>query len=101
VVDEFLSRHAVISVPAVPVARFGLYSSASVGNAPVYRCERSFPFLAAHTTWTIHRQDDNGNQFVVQTGLSQEEAERLVATFTARGHKQLYWAEREGSQLPR
>lgn len=94
VMDEFLSRHAVISVPPVPVVRFGLYSSASVGNTPVYRCERSFPFLAADTTWTVRRQDDNGNQFVVQTGLSQEEAERLVAMFTVRGHKQLYWAER-------
>jgi len=41
----------------------------------------------AEQTWTVHRQDDAGNRFVVQTNLSQEEAERLVAEFTARGHK--------------
>ena len=44
-------------------------------------------------TWTVHRQDDNGNRFVVRAGLSREEAERLVAEFEALGHKQLYWAE--------
>jgi hypothetical protein len=46
-------------------------------------------------TWAVHRQDDNGNRFVVQTGLSRAEAERLVAVFEARGHKQVYWAEPE------
>ena len=45
--------------------------------------------------WAVHRQDDNGNRFVVQTGLRREEAERLVAVFEARGHKQVYWAEPE------
>ena len=47
------------------------------------------------TTWAVHRQDDNGNRFVVATGLSREEAERLVAVYEARGHKQIYWAEAE------
>ena len=46
-------------------------------------------------TWAIHRQDDNGNRFVVATGLSRSEAERLVAIYEAHGHKQLYWAEAE------
>jgi hypothetical protein len=46
-------------------------------------------------TWAVHRQDDNGNTFVVRTGLCREEAERLAAEFTARGHKQLYWIEPE------
>jgi UDP-N-acetyl-2-amino-2-deoxyglucuronate dehydrogenase len=46
-------------------------------------------------TWTVYRQDDNGNRFVVSTRLSREEAERLVAEFEARGHKQVYWAEPE------
>jgi hypothetical protein len=46
-------------------------------------------------TWAVHRQDDNGNRFVVQKGLSREQAERLVAEFEARGHKQVYWAEPE------
>jgi len=46
-------------------------------------------------SWTVHRQDDKGNRFVVQRHLSKEEAERLVAVYEARGHKQLYWAEPE------
>ena len=46
-------------------------------------------------TWVVHRQDDNGNRFVVQTGLSRQEAERLVAEFEAHGHKQVYWAAPE------
>jgi hypothetical protein len=32
---------------------------------------------------------------VVETGLSREEAERLVAAFEARRHKQVYWTEPE------
>lgn len=47
--------------------------------------------------YTVYRQDDNGNRFVMQAGLSLEEAERIVRTFEARGHKQLYWVEAEGA----
>jgi hypothetical protein len=47
------------------------------------------------TAWAVHRQDDNGNRFVVATGLSREDAERLVRVYEARGHKQWYWAEAE------
>jgi UDP-N-acetyl-2-amino-2-deoxyglucuronate dehydrogenase len=43
--------------------------------------------------WSVHRQDDNGNRFVVRTCVTRDEAERLVAEFEALGHKQLYWAE--------
>ena len=46
-------------------------------------------------TWAVHRQDDNGNRFVVQTGLTREEAEQMAAEFERRGHKQVYWAEIE------
>lgn len=42
---------------------------------------------------TVLRQDDNGNRFVMAAGLSREEAEQMVRTFEARGHKQLYWVE--------
>ena len=45
--------------------------------------------------WTVLRQDDNGNRFIVQRHLGREEAERLVAELEARGHKQVYWAEPE------
>jgi hypothetical protein len=43
--------------------------------------------------WAVYRLDDNGNRFVVETGLTKEAAEELVAEFQSRGHKQLYWAE--------
>ena len=49
----------------------------------------------AGATWAVHRQDDHGNRFVVETGLSRADAERLAELFQARGHKQLYWAEPE------
>ena len=48
-------------------------------------------------TWAVWRIDDNGNTFVVREHLLREVAERLVAEFTARGHKQMYWIERERS----
>ncbi|MEV6211048.1 (deoxy)nucleoside triphosphate pyrophosphohydrolase [Kitasatospora sp. NPDC051914] len=41
----------------------------------------------------VMRQDDNGNRFLVATGLGRAEAEALAAEFEARGHKQLYWVE--------
>ncbi len=40
------------------------------------------------------REDDNGNRFVVAEGLSESEARGQVGALKARGHKQLYWAER-------
>lgn len=47
--------------------------------------------------WAVWRIDDNGNTFIVREHLHHDEAERLVAEFTARGHKQMYWTERESS----
>lgn len=46
-------------------------------------------------TWTIMRQDDHGNRFVVRSCLSREEAQRQIAEFEAREHKQTYWMEPE------
>lgn len=45
--------------------------------------------------FSVHRMDDNGNEFVVRRHVSREEADRLVAEFEARGHKQTYWAREE------
>jgi UDP-N-acetyl-2-amino-2-deoxyglucuronate dehydrogenase len=45
--------------------------------------------------WAVYRIDDNGNTFVVREHVSRDEADRVVAEFEARGHKQMYWAERE------
>ena len=43
--------------------------------------------------WSVWRQDDNGNRFVVELGLSRAAAEQLAAHLEATGHKQLYWVE--------
>jgi hypothetical protein len=43
----------------------------------------------------VWRTDDTGNTFLVRDRLTREEAERLVAEFEARGHKQTYYAEEQ------
>ncbi len=40
--------------------------------------------------WAVYRQDDEGNRFLVHTGLGRHDAGRLAAELGARGHKQLY-----------
>jgi hypothetical protein len=47
--------------------------------------------------WQLWRQDDAGNRFLVRGGLTEAEARGLVAAYEARGHRQMYWAEREGA----
>jgi 2'-5' RNA ligase len=47
VVDEFLAVNEGFLLSDVPVAGFGLYSSAPVGGVPVYRRQRSFELLMA------------------------------------------------------
>lgn len=44
--------------------------------------------------WSVWRQGDDGNQFVMAEGLSEAAARQMVAEFEARGHKQLYQASR-------
>lgn len=46
----------------------------------------------AGEAWRVLRRDDNGNEFVVATGLSSDEAQALVLEYESRGHKQVYWA---------
>lgn len=46
-------------------------------------------------TFSVFRQDDNGNRFLVESGLNRTDADRLAAALHARGHKQLYWVEAE------
>lgn len=50
--------------------------------------------------FAVWRLDDNGNRFMVLRGLSREEAERLAASFEAKGHKQSYWIAPEEGALP-
>jgi hypothetical protein len=56
------------------------------------------PSDRAAVAWSVLRQDDNGNRFVMHVGLTREEAERLVAHYESLGHKQLYWAEPSDSE---
>jgi ferredoxin len=50
--------------------------------------------------WQVCRQDDNDNRFVMTDFLDEAGAHEQVSLFTARGHKQLYWAEPMPSSLP-
>ncbi|MCW1883231.1 hypothetical protein OKA04_00720 [Luteolibacter flavescens] len=48
-------------------------------------------------TWSVWRQDDHGNSFLVEANLTKSQAERLQVEFEERGHKQTYWAVDEVS----
>lgn len=39
--------------------------------------------------------DDEGGRFPMLSGLPKREALRMVSDFESRGHKQLYWIERD------
>jgi hypothetical protein len=45
--------------------------------------------------WSVWRQDDNGNRFLVRSRMTEAQAQRLASDFEARGHRQMYWVERE------
>lgn len=45
--------------------------------------------------WSVYRQGDDGNQFVIKSGLTRQQADQLVEEFEARGHKQLYWVSQQ------
>lgn len=44
----------------------------------------------AFPLYALIRTDENGNSFLVKDGLTQTAAEKLVAEYTAKGHKQHY-----------
>jgi len=44
-------------------------------------------------SWSIWRQDDNGNVALVKAGLTRTEALQLIAEYEAKGHKQTYWTQ--------
>jgi hypothetical protein len=43
--------------------------------------------------YSVWRQDDNGNVYLVKDRLSEIDALRLVREFEEKGHKQTYWAK--------
>jgi len=44
--------------------------------------------------WSVWREDDNGNVFLIQSQLNQADALRLAEEFERKGHKQRYWVEK-------
>jgi hypothetical protein len=48
---------------------------------------------SARVIWRVLRLDDNDNRFVVAECACEDEARRIADEFSARGHKQAYWAE--------
>jgi len=44
-------------------------------------------------SWSVWRQDDNGNVFLVRSGLTEVDALMLVRDYERKGHKQIYWAK--------
>ncbi len=49
--------------------------------------------------WAVFRQDYTGNEFLVEQGLTEQEAEDLAADYIARGHHQHYWAGKQPEQV--
>jgi hypothetical protein len=49
--------------------------------------------------WSVWRRDDNGNVFLVKSGLTEDDALRLVREFEAKGHKQTYWVTKASKAL--
>lgn len=49
----------------------------------------------ADGNWSVWRQGDDGNQFLIESGLTEKAAKQMVVDFEAHGHKQLYWASQK------
>jgi hypothetical protein len=45
--------------------------------------------------WRVQRQDDNGQVFTVARAATREAAQAIADELEARGHKQMYWVERD------
>ena len=49
--------------------------------------------------YKVLRQDDNGNTFIVEVGLTKDKATSMVAKHESRSHKQTYWLEVDDDEL--
>ena len=47
--------------------------------------------------WAVYRLDFNANEFLVQKGLSKDEAAKLAEEYLAKGHHQHYWFDKQPS----
>jgi hypothetical protein len=50
--------------------------------------------LCDEKPWALKRQDDNGHVVEIDRFREKEEAERVKDEFEQRGHKQLYFVEK-------
>lgn len=41
--------------------------------------------------WELWRQDDAGNQYLVERYVTRELAQAMLATYESRNHKQVHW----------
>jgi len=48
--------------------------------------------------WAVYRIDYNSNEFLVEKGLSKDEADRIAADYIARGHHQHYWVDKQPAE---
>lgn len=44
-------------------------------------------------SWSVWRQDDNGNKFCIHFNMAEAQAKGIVAHYEGLGHKQCYWAQ--------
>lgn len=51
--------------------------------------------MSESKSWTVNRQDDNGNRFAVRSFDSEAAARDHAAELESHGHKQLYWVSRD------
>lgn len=45
IISKFLDQYSGLCLPDIPIRSFGLYSSVTASDGPVYRCEKSYPLL--------------------------------------------------------
>ena len=45
--------------------------------------------------WAVYRLDYNANEFLVEKGLSKDQADALATTYIERGHHQHYWVDKQ------
>lgn len=45
--------------------------------------------------WSVWREDDNSNSFLIKDNLLKNEASQLVKDYEAKGHKQTYYIKKQ------
>jgi hypothetical protein len=56
--------------------------------------------MSGRMQFRVLRMDDHGNRFELARTATLDEASALVAEYTRRGHKQIYWVEEIAASAP-